>query len=207
MQPEDFKSFYNVSDDVYGRLVVYHKLLLKWQGAINLVSPKTVQESWSRHFADSAQVIKRLPEVGDAQKTLVDLGSGAGFPGLVVGIMRPDFDTHLIESDERKAQFLRTVSRETQANVTVHNERIERVEGLEPGFVSARALSDLSGLLGHCAGWSEFNADLKMLFLKGRSYEEELAEARTLYDFECEEFVSETSSESRLLFISNLIAR
>lgn len=204
MQPEDFIAQFSVSRESFEKLKAYHALLLKWQKAINLISPKTIQDSWQRHFIDSAQLAEYIP---DSVKTIADLGSGAGFPGLVLAIMRPDLGVHLVESDERKAQFLRTVSRETQAPVMVHNERIEKIESLKPGLVTARALADLGALFEYCEDWAMQNPDLKMLFLKGRNYAEEVAAAREIYDFDIAEHESQTSGESRILFISGLKRR
>ncbi|MCB1532234.1 MAG: 16S rRNA (guanine(527)-N(7))-methyltransferase RsmG [Alphaproteobacteria bacterium] len=205
MQPEDFQQQFDVSHETFAKLQAYHALLLKWQAAINLISPKTIQESWQRHFADSAQI---LPYISESIKTLVDLGSGAGFPGLVIGIMRPDIEVHLIESDERKAQFLRTVSRETGAeNVTVENARIEEIEGLKPDLITARALSDLPTLLRYAEIWATDNPALEMLFLKGQSYAEEIADAQKHFGFDVKDYPSQTADEGRILFINGLKAR
>lgn len=205
MQPEDFKAQFDVSRESFEKLQAYHHLLLKWQAAINLVSPKTIQESWERHFADSAQLVAHIP---DHVKTIVDLGSGAGFPGLVLAIMRPDIQVHMVESDERKAQFLRTVSRETNVDAIVHNARIESVKlDFAPDLITARALSETLNLLDFCADWAADNPALQMLFLKGRSYEEEVAAARERYEFSCKAIPSQTADESRILFISDLKTR
>lgn len=104
------------------KIDAYERLLKKWQNTINLVGPSTLSEAKKRHFEDSLQLLKHIPV---AAKTLYDLGSGAGFPGLVLAMAKPDLDVHLIESDARKCQFLKTVSRETETPVTVHNQRIE----------------------------------------------------------------------------------
>lgn len=205
MQPEDFKDLYNVSRETFEKLEAYHKLLFKWQKAINLVGPKTLQDSWARHFSDSAQLHEYIP---NNVSVIADLGSGAGFPGLVLAMMCPDKQVHLIESDERKAQFLRTVSRETYLqNLTVHNERIENIEGLCPDLVTARALASLDDLFAFCLPWAQQNPQLNMLFLKGRQAEEEIAAAQARYDFTCESHPSKTDSESQILFISALKAR
>lgn len=194
----------NVSRESLAALDVYHALLVKWQKAINLVSPKTLGAAKERHFEDSLQV---LPLIPDSAKTLYDLGSGAGFPGLVVAICRPDVGVHLIESDERKGQFLRTVSRETSCPVTVHTERIEHIGLLAPDIVSARALADLTMLLGFCEAWARENGDLKMLFMKGRAAEDEIAAARTVYDFDVQRTQSKTDAEAVILTITNLMKK
>lgn len=100
----------------------YEALLKKWQPAINLVSPDTLSEIRTRHIEDSAQLVDLIPA---GAKTLFDLGSGAGFPGLVIAMMRPDLEVHLVESDQKKCAFLSTVSRETKTPVIIHNSRVE----------------------------------------------------------------------------------
>ena len=99
----------DVSREMREKLEIYHRLLLKWQKAINLISPRTIQEAWIRHFADSAQLTRYIPVASDVSREssiVADLGSGAGFPGLVLAMLRDDLDIHLIESDQRKCQFL-----------------------------------------------------------------------------------------------------
>src|SRR5262245_1521225 len=108
MQPEEFQKIWNVSRETFQRLEVYAELLKKWQRAINLLSPGTLENIWDRHFADSIQITNLIPM---GMKKVVDLGSGAGFPAMVLSIARPDLDIHLIESDSRKCEFLKNVSR------------------------------------------------------------------------------------------------
>ena len=137
--------------DAARRLRIYADLLVRWQATINLVSPSTLPDLWSRHIADSLQVQAAAP----AAKHWVDLGSGAGFPGLVTAILLADIaggSVHLVESDKRKAAFLRTVSRETGTRVTIH---VERIETFVPAHaspvdaVSARALAPLGKLVAY----------------------------------------------------------
>ena len=205
MQPEDFQKRFDCSAEALERLRVYHALLVKWQKAINLVSGSTLPDAWARHFADSAQMAAHLPA---GIKTIADLGSGAGFPGLVIAIMRPDLDMHLVESDERKAQFLKTVSRETGVKVAVHAQRIEDVTGaINPDCVTARALASLNELFVYCQGWAVANSALQMLFLKGQGAETEVEAARKNYDFNVTTHPSLTQKEARLLQISDLKLR
>ena len=205
MQPEDFQKTFNVSRETMEKLQTYHKLLFKWQGAINLVGPRTLQDSWARHFADSAQLLPHIPE---GVKTLADLGSGAGFPGLVLAMMRPDLDVHLVESDERKAQFLRTVSRETNTPVQVHNARIEDVTAdIAPDMITARALASLVELFVYCLPWTVQNNDIKLLFLKGKLAQEEVGQARAAYDFDVQTYPSCTDDAAEILFINRLNRR
>lgn len=200
MLPENFP--FPISDTVFGKLELYHALLLKWQKALNLVSPKTLDEVWNRHFIDSAQLAALLE--GESG-TLVDVGSGAGFPGLVLAMMRPDLDVCLVESDERKCEFLRTVSRETQSRIAIRNTRIELLgDELVPDIVTARALADVKTLLDYSAGWAVKNPALRCLFLKGRKGAEELSQARAFYKFSTLEVPSKTDPEGVILDIRDI---
>lgn len=187
------------------KLKRYQALLFKWQKAVNLVSPATLNEAWERHFLDSAQVADYLPE---RAVTLADLGSGAGFPGLVLAMLRPDLDVHLIESDDKKGQFLKTVSRETSTPVTVHTVRIESAhDAVKPDVVTARALAALDKLLTLCWPWAEENQALQMVFMKGEKADEEIAAARAAFDFTCETSSSATDGKAKILRISSLQKR
>ncbi|MCX5513866.1 16S rRNA (guanine(527)-N(7))-methyltransferase RsmG [Kaistia algarum] len=159
------------------RLEIYVALLRKWQPAQNLVSPKTMDQIWRRHIADSAQLVALFP----AALRWADLGSGAGLPGLVTAILLTGRDgaaVHLVESNQRKCAFLRTVVRETGAPAMVHEGRIESVlkHFVEPvDYVSARALAPLVSLLD----LSEplFASGARAAFHKGADFEGELREA------------------------------
>lgn len=146
MSRESVAAWPGVSVDALARFGRYVELLAKWQAAINLVAASTLGDSWGRHILDSLQLAGYLP---DGAVSLVDLGSGAGFPGLVLAIAVPRLAVHLIESDQRKAEFLRHVSRETSTPVTVWARRIEDVAatGLKADVVTARALAPLAQLI------------------------------------------------------------
>ena len=118
----------NVSRETLQRLEIYAGLLEKWQAKINLVGPATLPDLWRRHFLDSAQLLPLLPAAGG---TLADLGSGAGFPGLVLAMMT-DWRVHLLDSDQRKCAFLRQVALDcgVGTQVTIHAKRIEQVTGI-----------------------------------------------------------------------------
>jgi 16S rRNA (guanine527-N7)-methyltransferase len=140
---------FNLSADTIARLELHAALLNKWQKTINLVASSTLNDVWSRHFLDSVQVSAALPQA----RRWVDLGSGAGFPGLVTAILLRDISgacVHLIESDQRKCAFLQHVSRETEAPVVIHAARAESVLSSwnEPvDAVSARGLAPLTHLV------------------------------------------------------------
>lgn len=194
-----------MTPEAQDKLKHYQALLLKWQRAVNLVSPGTLAESWERHFLDSAQVADYLPS---GPCVLADLGSGAGFPGLVLTMLRPDISVHLIESDDKKCQFLRTVSRETSVTVTVHTQRVESCYAdVKPAVITARALASLDNLLALCWPWAEENPGLQMVFLKGERAAEEIAEAQKSFAFSCETFPSATDAKARILRISSLQKR
>ncbi len=190
------------SSETRARLDQYQALLLKWQKAVNLVSGKTLDEVWDRHFVDSAQLLPLIPA---GKKTLFDIGSGAGFPGLVLAIMNPALDVHLIESDHKKCTFLSTVSRETKTPVTIHSERVENMsKKIVPAIVTARALASLDKLMAYCLPWAERNPALIMLFLKGEKAEAEIKEARKKFSFGLQKHQSQTMDNAAILEVSNL---
>ena len=185
------------------RLQAYHSILLQWQKTINLVSPNTLNDAWVRHFEDSLQIVDLIP---DNVKTICDIGSGAGFPGLVIAIVRPNLQVNLIESDTRKCAFLRTVSRETKCeNVTIHNGRIEDcLPNLQADCVSARALASLKDLLGYTRRQWTNNSALTLLLPKGRNAEEEIKEAEEVYAFDATQNPSKTDANAVILSVSNI---
>ncbi len=188
-----------VSRETVERLEIYHRLLVKWQKTINLVSPQTLEESETRHFQDSLQL---LPLIPDTAKTLIDLGSGAGFPGLVLAIARPDIKVELIESDQRKGQFLRTVSRETDIPVTIHTSRIEAVDIPAPDIITARALAGLGVLLGWTKKWWTANPDITLIFPKGAKADDEIIEAKKTYSFDLQTLPSQTDPFAKILILN-----
>ena len=157
-----------VGSEAQNRLEHYGRLLVHWQPRLNLVGRSTLADLWQRHMVDSAQLLRWLPS--DC-RCLVDLGSGAGFPGLVLAMLGVP-DVHLIERDQRKAIFLRQVSRETRTAVTVHNTTIERAPVFAAGAITARGLAPLDRLLPLAARFA--TTDTLCLFLKGRQLEKEL---------------------------------
>ena len=147
-------------------LEIYDSLLLKWQAKINLVGPSTLDQVWWRHFADSAQLLAFAPEA----RTWADLGSGGGFPGLVLALLLKstgNAEVTLVESDSRKAAFLREVSRETSAPATVVNQRMERLDIARPDIVTSRALAPVARLSGAIRPW--LDSGTTGLFLAGES--------------------------------------
>ena len=171
MDAEAFRRETAVSRETLDRLCVYAALLRKWQRRINLVGRSTLDDLWRRHMFDSAQLLPLLPE---GARRLVDLGSGAGFPGMVLAILGVP-EVHLIESDTRKAAFLRDVSRETSTEVDLHVARIEDMQPFVADVVTARALAPLAKLLILARPF--VGEQTVMLFPKGQDVDMELTEA------------------------------
>lgn len=198
-----FSQQYDVSRETLERLDTYARLLQKWNPAINLVAKSTLPNMWSRHFVDSAQIYDMAPtDTG----LWVDIGSGGGFPGLVVAILaaekNPQQTTVLVESDVRKSVFLRTVARDTGVSVDVRTERVENVQGLKSDVLSARALAPLSQLLTFAE--QHLKANGFALFQKGATYKEELREALKTWQFDVEEIKSVTDKEAVVLKIGGI---
>lgn len=197
LTPSDFRERTGVSRETLDRLEVYADTLRRWQRRINLVGPATVPELWHRHMLDSAQLVQHLP---DGDGPVVDLGSGAGFPGLVLAIMTPR-PVHLIESDTRKAAFLREAARAAgvSSRVTVHATRIADAPQIAAAIITARALAALPQLLDLS---EPFLGDGTIaLFLKGKRYQEELTDAKYAWYINYETVPSATDSDAVLLRI------
>jgi 16S rRNA (guanine527-N7)-methyltransferase len=177
MTPESFAARFNVSRETLGSLSAYVALLEKWQRRINLVSPTTLPDIWHRHILDSAQLLPYLPVVSTRQRCqILDIGSGAGFPGLVLAILGAG-DVQLVESDQRKAVFLQTVIRELGLSAHVSNQRIENLPPCQPDVITVRALAAVPKLMSLIA--PQLHNGLTCLFLKGASVDEELTNFQT----------------------------
>ena len=193
----------DVSRETEGRLRTLADLVLKWTQKINLISKNTQNEIWNRHILDSLQVA----EIATPCAHWVDIGSGGGFPGLVVATYAqeywPDTRFTLIESDQRKCAFLRAAIRALSLNASVISARIEMAEPQNADILSARALADLSDLLGFAD--RHLLADGIALFQKGASWEKEVANARQSWNFNCEAIRSETQDAAVILKIKGVM--
>jgi 16S rRNA (guanine527-N7)-methyltransferase len=193
----------DVSRETAERLAEYAALLRAWNPKINLVSKQTLADLESRHFADSAQLLALAPP--DAT-TWADLGSGGGFPGLVIAILaaeqRPALRVTLVESDQRKAVFLRTVAQRTGVLVTVVADRIESVPPLGTDVLSARALAPLATLLDYAH--RHLAPSGTALFPKGANWRAEVDEALERWRFRCENLSSATSPDGAILRIGEI---
>lgn len=193
----------NVSHETRQRLECYAALLEKWTPRINLVARSTLREIWKRHIVDSAQVFGLIKH---PVTHWADLGSGGGFPGLVVAIMAMERGTPaqitLVESDQRKCAFLHTVLRQTGAQAAIVNKRIEDIAPLKADVLSARALSDLSSLLG----FAERHLDPGgvAVFHKGVSWRKEVLAAQRAWKFHYRVATSQTGEGSVILTITGV---
>ena len=195
-----------VSRETLARLEAFEAEFRKWSARINLAAPSTLDALWQRHILDSAQLVGLKPEA----LMWLDLGSGGGFPGAVLAILmreRPGARVELVESNNKKAAFLKTVLAGLGAPATVHVCRIEdsvsRVG--RPQIVTARALAPLPKLLGLASPWLEMGST--GLFHKGRDYRAEVAESRDGWRFDLIEHRSRIDPDSRILEISGLEPR
>lgn len=171
--PSEFSAWANVSRETLARFETYAALLAKWNRAINLVAASTLEDVWRRHFWDSAQL---KDFIDPATRVVLDVGSGAGFPGLVLAILLGENCTvHLCESDQRKAAFLREVARACGASITVHNARIESLKPFSVDLITARALAPAGEILDLCEAF--INPSTQFLLLKGKQAHNELTDA------------------------------
>jgi 16S rRNA (guanine527-N7)-methyltransferase len=188
----------DVPRETLDRLEAYLDLLARWQQRINLVGSATLTDPWRRHIVDCGQLWRHVP--GNALR-LADLGSGAGLPGLVLAMMGAP-DVHLVESDQRKAVFLREAARACDVTVTVHAGRIETVAGLAAGVLTSRALAPLSQLLGLAE--RHVQQGTTCLFLKGRNAGRELTDAQRNWTMKASSAPSLSDPEGRVLILREI---
>ncbi|MGV0816964.1 16S rRNA (guanine(527)-N(7))-methyltransferase RsmG [Martelella sp. AMO21009] len=195
----------DVSRETEARLDGFVRHFEKWAKAINLVAPSTRQQIWDRHIADSAQLFQLAPE----PRTWIDLGSGGGFPGIVTAVFLAEAGkgwVHLVESNNKKASFLRTAIRETGARASVHPIRAETApaEIEAPQLMSARALASLDQLLNYAAPWFAADPSFRAFFHKGRDYQREIDKARDRWSFDLVKHESKVEPGSVILEIARL---
>ena len=198
---------YVLGPDTVARLETYEQLLRRWQSAVNLVAKSSLDQVWQRHFADSAQLFGMAPEA----KHWLDIGSGAGFPGLVIALIGADAGIRvcLVESSERKCAFLAEVARETDVAVEIRNERIESYASqrtvARSDVVTARGLAPLEKILRLSAPL--FGANTVGLFLKGRQAESEVEAAKRDWTFHVKLVPSRTDRSARIVEVRNPAAK
>lgn len=193
----------DVSRETLDALKYFEDLVVLWNPAINLISNSSVSDLWSRHIVDSAQLfLFTLPDEG----LWLDVGSGGGFPGIVVSIvakeLAPSLRVVLVESDNRKCVFLRTVIRGLGLSVKVINDRIENVKLDDVVYLSARALRNLNSLLFIVE--NNVSRETVCVFPKGRSYKKELVESQKNWKFDFNLIDSNTSEDSKVIVLKGL---
>ena len=197
---KQFQQLTGSNEETLRRLQVYSELLEKWQKKINLVGGNTISDLWKRHMLDSAQLLPLLPR---SESTILDFGSGAGFPGLVLAIMgRPQVT--LVESDGRKCVFLAEVIRKTKvgASVRIQNRRIESLPNDRVDVVVSRGLAPLEKLLGLAERF--LRGDSVCLFLKGRQADKELTKTQKTWSMKTTKIQSQTDASGTILKLENV---
>jgi len=193
----------DVSTETLAKLEKLLALVEKWNPAINLVAPGSLSDAWRRHVLDSAQLFQFVPP---NSRTAVDLGSGAGFPGLVLAIMAqgalPELRMTLIESDKRKATFLSQAARQLVLAVTVLTDRAEAVLPLRADVVTARALAPLVSLCALAA--RHLTVGGVAIFPKGGQADKEVADAATEWQFQLQHSHSQTDPAGRILILKSI---
>ncbi len=194
-----------VSRETFEKLCVFHNTLIKWQKSINLISNDSIKDIWKRHFLDSAQLYAYLRGV---RGNILDFGSGAGFPGLVLAMMGKK-NIHLVESDKKKCVFLREIAMLTNLEITIHNCRIESLSNIDADMIICRALAPLNKLIDYVEIF--LNKSLngkknypKLLFLKGKNYRKELLELNKKKKINFKEYSSLTDKYGKILYISKV---
>ncbi|MBK8840065.1 MAG: 16S rRNA (guanine(527)-N(7))-methyltransferase RsmG [Hyphomonadaceae bacterium] len=203
--PEDVVRLTGVSRETFQKISAYLELLDRWRERINLIGPAEGRHLWRRHVLDSLQL---LQYISAEDKSVADLGSGAGFPGLILACALADkagAAVTLVEKSPRKSEFLRAVGKEVGLPVAVLTIRLEDAPGVLFDVVTARALAPLPKLLGFADAWLKPSG--KALLMKGRDTEAELAEAREAWTFDLSTLDSQSSPEGRVLRVSSLRSR
>jgi len=193
-----FLAAFPVSRETEARLDRYESLLREWNQRLSLVSDSTLDIVWTRHFLDSAQLLPLIPQ---REKPVIDLGTGAGFPGVILAIMGAPH-IHLVEHNMRKVAFLRTLIAELDLKVTLHAMKVESVKPFHAAAVTARAFKPLTDLIG--LGRKFLGPDSVAIFPKGRRAEEELGDAEQRWRFSAERFKSQTDPESTIFRLSGI---
>ena len=200
--PLDFARETGVPRETLSRLSTFVNLLVEWNERVNLVAASTLPDVWRRHVLDSAQLAPLIP---NRARTVVDLGSGAGFPGLVLAILlsdRPGLTVHLVESTQKKCRFLEEAAKATAAPVRVHYARAEQIKGLKGDIVTARAVAPLDHLFALAHPF--FGPATVGLFLKGRSLNDELTHARKSWKLDATPIPSRSDPSGSMLRVTGL---
>lgn len=194
---------YNVSRETIKDLEKFQALVLEWNHKFNLISKSSESEIWQRHILDSLQL---YPFISEDDKVLYDMGSGAGFPGIVLAIISkhlfPDLKITLIESIGKKTIFLNEVKNNLNLNINILQDRIENLKLPKADIITSRALASLDKLLVYA--YSFCKKDTKLIFPKGEKWQEEVTIAQKNWNFNFKLFPSQTSETGKILYIKNI---
>ena len=197
--PEEFRTQTDVSQETLARLKAYADMLADWNARHNLVAKSTLPDLWQRHMWDSAQLAPLIPENA---KTLADLGSGAGFPGLVLAAMRPDVAVTLHEATTKKCAFLQAAAERMGLRVAIENARMEDQNKSPSDVVTARACAPLPLLLDYAYRFTGPNS--VCLFLKGQNVGSELTEAHKYWNMKASQVPSRTDPSGAIVTVREL---
>lgn len=207
MTSDDFQKATGVSRETLERLERYADLLIRWTKAVNLVSRDSLHDLWRRHMLDSAQLLPLLPAADEGRRRVIlDLGSGAGFPGMVLSVLGAG-DVHLVESDQRKVLFLREVAREVGSDAHIHGVRVDQLPRFPVDAVTARAFAPLTKLLDEASAFldpaeaTNGHTPARGLFLKGKRADEELTAAHKAWQMDVKKFPSRSDPSGTILLI------
>ena len=200
--PNDFAAKADVSRETLVRLKAYADLLIDWNARHNLVAKSTLPDLWHRHIWDSAQLAPLLPP---GAKTLADLGSGAGFPGLVLAALRPDIAVTLHEATTKKCAFLQAAADRMGLTISIENARMEELPRKVHDVVTARACAPLPLLLQYAHSFVGPNS--VCLFLKGQNVGSELTEATKYWNMEVSQVPSQTDPSAAIVTVRKLGSR
>ncbi len=194
---------YSVSCETMELLNVYHDLLVEWQSKFNLVSNSSLQYAWNRHFEDSVQLYEYIPKNA---VSLIDFGSGAGFPAMVLAIIAkektPYLNFTLVESIKKKTLYLNEVALKTGVSVNIINDRIENIKKQKYDVITSRAMTSLNDLLKYAYPFC--HKQTVCIFPKGKNYSSELAEAHKTWKFKCDIKQSKVSDEGKILIVTDI---
>jgi 16S rRNA (guanine527-N7)-methyltransferase len=197
-----FKKKFNVSRETIEKLKIYHKFLIEKNKTLNLIGKNTEKSIFSRHFKDSAQIYDLL----DKKLDIIDIGSGAGFPGIIVKILMENESLNgniiLIEKSLKKSNFLRDLCIKLNLKIKIESKRLEIYDFLENSTVVSRAFKSTLDTINIL--YRNIKNIKELVLLKGKTYQQEIDDAKKKYTFELEKFRSITSDESSIIKIKNI---
>jgi 16S rRNA (guanine527-N7)-methyltransferase len=191
----------NVSRETLERLTEFKNLLIKWNQKINLIGKESINEVWLRHIIDSAQLLKFISK----ENIICDLGSGAGFPGIVLSLCGVG-NISLVESDRRKSIFLTEAAKLTNNTLNIINERVEKLNGIKANVITARGFAALAEIFSLCENILRENSRLKLVLLKGKTIKDEIDKALKGWSFDYKLYPSISNQDGSVIVISNVNA-